>query len=409
MIDATHTSMAEGQRWTGRIQIALVLGVLLIALALNRLLIASGDPVAVRSSESAVAPVQVTRPAAANERIEIRTTGVVQARSPVAIVPQVGGRVVEIAPQLAPGGRFEAGEILFRIDPVDFEVAVGRAEAELRSAEATRQLERAEADIARREWQLVHGEEPIPALVAREPQLAQADANVAAAESRLREARLALERTRFSLPFDGRVTAADIDLGQTLAANQSVGNTYADASVEVLLSLSASEAETLEPLIGRAVRINASGPGSDSAVTGRIVRVGARFDERTRLLDVAVQPDPRGALLPGQFLAATIEGDQQRDAFWLPVEALGRNDQAWIVRSDGQNAVLEGVQPRILLRESRRALAQVFDVGEGLVVTPPPQPASGLRVRIIEGAGSQADSNDSSDTSPEGTASGAMP
>jgi len=48
-------------------------------------------------------------------------------RAEVEVVPEVAGRVVEVAPQLEPGGRFEKGELMFRIDPRTFDAELARA------------------------------------------------------------------------------------------------------------------------------------------------------------------------------------------------------------------------------------------------------------------------------------------
>jgi multidrug resistance efflux pump len=46
-----------------------------------------------------------------------------------AIVPEVSGRVVSVSRPLAAMGFFENDEVLLRIDPGDYELAVTRAEA----------------------------------------------------------------------------------------------------------------------------------------------------------------------------------------------------------------------------------------------------------------------------------------
>ena len=227
----------SSDRLTGWVQIVLVLGVLLAAVVLNRLLMSGGDDQPNNDQSNRLALVEVVLPDTVSAQIEIEATGVVQARTRVSLTPEVGGRVIEVAPELAAGGRFTAGQTLFVIDPTDAELAIARAEADLSSAESTLALEQAEADIAEREWRLVNGDEPIPPLVARQPQLAQAQAAIESARSRLGDARVALQRTRFSMPFEGRVIASEIELGQTLSPNMNYGSVYPVDAVEIVLSI----------------------------------------------------------------------------------------------------------------------------------------------------------------------------
>ena len=374
-----HESEDTGDRLTGWVQIALVLGVLLGAIVLNRLLMSSGEDPKPTASADSLTPVEVIHPRAVAERIEMETTGVVRARTRVSLTPEVGGRVIEVSAELAVGGRFEAGEMLFVIDPTDAELGIARAEADLSSAESTLALEQAEADIAEREWRLVNDDEPIPPLVAREPQLAQARAAIESARSRLGDARVMLERTRYSMPFEGRVIASEIELGQTVSPNMAYGSVYPVDAVEIVLSMAEVDAARLAPLPGRAVLIETSGADADHLIEGRVMRVAAELDARTRLVDVVVQTDPVDALLPGAFVQGRIQADAIESAFWLPVAALTRGDCVWIVDS----GTLQSICIEPLLRRSDRVLTYAFDFDEGVVITPPPDAASGLAVQAL--------------------------
>ncbi|MEN1728068.1 MAG: HlyD family efflux transporter periplasmic adaptor subunit [Pseudomonadota bacterium] len=381
MTHSPKTSIADpgSQRLAGRLQIVLVVGVLLFAIALNRLLIASGEAPNTEASLPTAAPVEIIVPEPISERIEIEATGVVQVRAPVSIIPQVSGRIVSVSNELASGGRFTANQTLFEVDPTDYQLAVDRAQAEFRSVEAALALELAEAEIAQVEWQMVNGDEPIPALVAREPQLAQAEASVAAQQSRLDEAFVALERTRYSLPFDGRVTASDIELGQTVNGNAVYGSVYPAAAVEVIVSLSAEQAAKLDPLVGRAVNIRPNGQDRSASIPGEVIRIGANLDDRTRLLDVIIKPGAENALLPGQFIDATLMGDSLSGLFRLAVETVGPDDTIWVVEGDQ----LHERRPLIVSRGRGEILTRAFDVGDGVVRTRPPDATAGQSVRVL--------------------------
>ena len=63
------------------------------------------------------------------------------------LVPQVAGAVEWVSPALASGGFFDAGEVLLRIDPADYEVALESARAQVARAES--EFDRATKELAR--------------------------------------------------------------------------------------------------------------------------------------------------------------------------------------------------------------------------------------------------------------------
>ena len=87
-----------------------------------------------------------------DHRVEVLATGTVQPRQQADIVPQVSGKIVEIAPQLLAGGFFRRGELLLAVEAVDYRLAVERAEANLSRFELDLETVRARAAIARQEW-----------------------------------------------------------------------------------------------------------------------------------------------------------------------------------------------------------------------------------------------------------------
>ena len=117
--------------------------------------------------------------------------GEVGAKVAVNVVPQVSGQVLRVHPSLVAGGFFKAGDPLVVVDPKDYELAVERAAAAVARAQVSLEREEAEAVVAREEWDALNpGEEPPSGLVVREPQVRQAEAELAAARADLHAAEL---------------------------------------------------------------------------------------------------------------------------------------------------------------------------------------------------------------------------
>ncbi|MHC4780887.1 MAG: hypothetical protein ACYTFG_20135, partial [Planctomycetota bacterium] len=75
-------------------------------------------------------PVEVVK--AVEKEASVTLVGLGSARAPdvLSVVPEVGGKVVEVSERLEAGRLVPAGEVLFRIDPELFDLAVKRAERE---------------------------------------------------------------------------------------------------------------------------------------------------------------------------------------------------------------------------------------------------------------------------------------
>ena len=84
--------------------------------------------------------------------IPVFGAGTVRPSAEIAIAPQVGGRVVWVAPGFLSGGRVAAGQTLFRIEESDYVNRVREAEAELAARQVAFLEAQEEAEIARAEY-----------------------------------------------------------------------------------------------------------------------------------------------------------------------------------------------------------------------------------------------------------------
>ena len=110
-------------------------------------------------------------------------------RTASALVAQVAARITAVSPSFVAGGFFEKGDILISLDRSDYDLAVIQAKYQVAQAELTLKLEEQQAEIAREEWQRLNDGD-IPSLVARQPQLKQANAALAAAKATLDQTKL---------------------------------------------------------------------------------------------------------------------------------------------------------------------------------------------------------------------------
>lgn len=370
----------------GIFQIVLIVVVLALGIAANFLLNRSGPTPVQKVSGPDAWLVDVIQPERTSTMAHIRENGVVQSRNSVNLTPQVSGQVIEVSENLVSGGVFEAGEVLFRLDPADYSANLDQAEADVSSALAKLQVEQAEADIAQREWELLHPEESMPDLVARKPQIAQAEANLESARARLRSAELSLQRVAFSLPFAGRVVETAVELGQRLSANQTYGRVYSLDSVEVPVSIRAEWLEGLDPVVGRPAVVLRTDRRQTREYAANVTRVEAELDQATRQGQVILRFERPNNLIPGTFVTVDITGPLIENAMVIPEQAMSEARHVWIVR-EGRLAKQE---LRILgLHADGGFVAAPFEIGDGVVVSPLLEPIESMPVRISQTGGTQ--------------------
>ena len=133
------------------------LPLLVIAIAiLGAMYLLQSRPAATRiDAEPRAALVETILASPRTEIAEIIAYGTVEPHRELLLQPQVGGQVVRINENLRSGGRIPAGEMLFMIDPRDYEIAMIQREAEVANAAVALQLEEARGDVAQREWELL--------------------------------------------------------------------------------------------------------------------------------------------------------------------------------------------------------------------------------------------------------------
>ena len=135
--------------------------ILIVALALVVtfvLVSARPEPVVIPPEQPSVL-VQVQELRSEPVTFQLSSQGSVMARTETTLVTEVPGRVVEVAPALAAGGKFDAGAVLLRIDASDFETELRQAMAQLKKAETQVATENALAGNALKDWQVTqkHG------------------------------------------------------------------------------------------------------------------------------------------------------------------------------------------------------------------------------------------------------------
>jgi RND family efflux transporter MFP subunit len=324
--------MTSKEKRTGIIQlIAIIIFIILSFMASASLKI---EEKLDAESSAGELPLNVTVEAItpSNHAIQFQATGIVSSRTNINIVPQVSGKVISVNDNFYEGGQFKSGDVLFQIDPIDFELTVRQLEAELSKSQTSLNLAQAESAAAKKEWRQMRGKRPIPDLVAKIPQLNDAQAALSAAQAQLQNARLDLERTVVSMPFDGVVLSGDLSVGQFISAGQNYGSVYDGENIEVKSSLNEQQLYWLQDSDTQNIKLSHASLHGTISTTGFLKRSASVLNPNTRFASVAFGiHDTSKLFMPGQFVTIDINGPTYTDITVIPLTAYQKNGQIYTV------------------------------------------------------------------------------
>jgi len=318
------------------VPLLLVLGAIAVTVIM---FLSQPEPVKAAAPEAALAvKTQILK--STSVTLEVESQGTVQPRTRTTLISEVSGAVLEVSEQFIVGGTFGAGDVLLSLDPTDYEVALQRAEAQLISANARLELEKARAIQAAKEWQMTgRPQSEAPILALRKPYLAEAEANILQAKAEVKRAKLKLEKTKIRAPYAGMVASKSADVGQYVTTGSRLGETFAIDFVEVRLPLTERDLARMDALTFKGipsesmVTLSGSVNGKQREWLAEVVRSEGVVNEinRSQYL-VARMSDPYGIsgsgdsvsppLLVGTFVTAKLKGKVLEDVFELPRSAL---------------------------------------------------------------------------------------
>ena len=315
-------------------------------------------------------------------------TGTIVAEADALLQARVTGTVMERP--FEPGSHVRKGQLLFRIDPRPFEVALQAAKAQQEQAKS--QLEFAQAEVARTETLADKG-------YATEQRFQQLQANRAAAAARLQEAEAAIARQQLNLdyaavnaPFEGRASLSQVNVGDLVTENQTaLVSVVLTDPIDVQMALSAEDSEALrEALTKGAVTVNVLDAQGEPVREAAIYQLDNRFDPRTarRLVRARISnADER--FLPGQFVRAQIRTGTQRKLL-VPTIALSAQLAQQIVYAVDRDGTVQ--QKPVTTGDSfgdSTAILAGLSGGERIVVDHLQEMRQGLKV-AVQGDGRQA-------------------
>lgn len=341
---------------------------------------------------------------AAEIEIRVQSQGVVVPRTRTSLISEVSGAVLAVSDAFVVGGTFETGDMLLKVDPTDYEVAVQRAEARLISAQAQMELEKARSAQAEKEWEITgRPKSEAPTLLLRQPYLLEAEAKLLQAKAELKQAKIKLQKTVIRAPYSGMVSKKLADVGQFVGLGTPIGETFAIDFIEVRLPLTERDMTMMDGLSSaggltdKLVVLSGTVDGQTASWTANVQRSEGVVDElnRSQYL-VARVADPYGLaassantrvpLRVGTFVKASIEGRVLSDVFKVPRSALLEGSRVALVDSD---SLLKIVPVEVASADdSSYYISTGLSNGDQVVTSALGTPIEGLRLKVRNNASS---------------------
>jgi membrane fusion protein (multidrug efflux system) len=227
------------------------------------------------------------------------------------------------------GARVQAGDVLFRIDPAPYEVAVARATAQVRQQQAQR--EKAERDLKRASALLASQAGTVRARDDSLSALALAEAGMAEAQADLRAQALNLSYTNVTAPLSGVTSLEAVPEGSLVADKSLLTRITQTNPIYVTFSFDNDDLTEIRALGGH------GGNAPPLRLSARVVANGKQRDGVVDFTDSVIDqatgtvhgralfPNADEWLVPGQFVQVILSGVTLDDALTVPKVAVGQD------------------------------------------------------------------------------------
>ncbi|MBP0482641.1 efflux RND transporter periplasmic adaptor subunit [Sagittula salina] len=357
--------------------------------------------------------------------------GEVQSSRTLELRAASSGALIDLAPEFVEGGRVTDSQLLARIDPVEAQAALDRAESDLMDAQAEGreagraigiardELVAAEDQVRLREQALQRAKDLLVRRVgseatvetaelalssARQAVLNQRQA-VATAEARIDQAKTAQRRaeiardeaarrladTEIRAAFSGTLTGVSVVAGRLVSQNEQLAQLVDPDALEVAFRVSTSQYARLigpEGLRPAKVAVKMDGYGTALQATGQLSRESASVGEgQTGRLLFATLGAAHG-FKPGDFVTVEIEEPALDRVARLPATALGADNTVLALDEDQR---LEVVAVTLERRQGDTVLVRAPGLrGREVVAERTPLLGAGIKVAPIRAEGAKA-------------------
>jgi len=321
--------------------------------------------------------------------LQVDSYGVVKPKYETELVAQVSGQIVDLSEVFVRGGFVKKGQLLARIDPNDYEAALIDAQANMASARAALEQERAQGKVAEREWKRITDTSPTE-LSLRKPQLAQELARVKAAQAAILRAQRNLERTEILAPYDAMIESRTIGLGSFVGVGTQLGKLLGTAVAEVRLPVADNQLQFLHQQGANAVvQLTGQFAGKSMQWQANIARSEGVIDNQSRMSYLVAEIDDpyvlqgsteqRNPLRFGSYVNAEIFGIKLAQATSIPRHLVVNNKVAIL----DQESKLRYAEIEVVRQEGANVIvSNGLSDGDQMIISALDYPVDGMKLAL---------------------------
>jgi multidrug efflux system membrane fusion protein len=302
--------------------------------------IRAGDGAARASPPAFVMPVPVSSVVKMSVPVTLDYSARTESLQNVTLQSRVSGYLMQQV--AADGSDVKAGDLLYRIDPRDYQAALDQARAQAQRESAA--LDYARANLERGGKLAQTGFLAKDSFDLRHSAMEQAEAALAMDRAAVRAAELNLEYTEIRAPFSGRIGRNQAAIGTMVGVGGTVLNTLVQLDpIYVTFNPSETDFAALEAArkVGT-VKAEIFLAGQDRAREGKLSFLNNIVDQSTGTITARALIDNHDfALLPGQYVRIRLHLRDDSDALMVPQAALGSSQLGKYLYVVGKDNVVE--------------------------------------------------------------------
>ena len=374
--------MASSGRARGLLGLVLVAGVAAAGYTIFSRQPSPADGAA-KPRTAAVVPVSVATAVLGPVQVRDHTIGTVSIDASVQVKSRVDGQVMEAA--FAEGQMVRQGDLLFRIDPRQYEAQLKQAEAALARDQA--QLANAQADLKRFSVLASKG-----FATTQQQEQATAQSKVLAAaiiadQAAIDIAKLQVDYTEIRSPIDGKTGRILVQPGNLVKANDMPLVTINQLQpIAVTFALPQRDLPLLQRRMAKGkLNVIVSIPGdSGPPMRGKVDFINNAVDAATGTIQLKARFDNTDlSLVPAQLVDATIVLQTIDEALTIPSEAVSDGQAGRYVYVVNADKTVSARNVKVTYEEAGRSLvAKGLRPGDTVVVDGQLRLAPGMTVTI---------------------------
>lgn len=305
-----------------------------LALGLTIMTALAGPSQALAQGAPGAVPVTVGKPTRQDVPVTLSGLGLVSASNSVLIRPRVDGTLDRV--NFTEGDEVKAGSVIAVIDPRPYQALLDQALAKKATDEANLANARLTLD---RSTQLARNQfSPQSTVDTNTATVAQLTATIKGDDAAIAAARLNLDFTQITAPFDGRVGLRLTDPGNYIRAADNTAPGIVMLSqirpVNVTFTLPQDALPAVAAALSRGKPAVTAATGDDKTQLGQgsLLTIDNAIDTATGTIKAkAVFPNTDNRLWPGQFINARVLVDTRKAALTVPSPAVQRGPNGFFI------------------------------------------------------------------------------